>query len=108
MNGTDTTPVAAIRLIGTMIWRQYVLQVQPLDVNALLTRKHADPSPASRIARHPALAVPHVSVPNIGHLDFEALRKMGCKGVVFDKVGFIPCTALVPGQSSRTFGWIVR
>ncbi|CAM9623943.1 unnamed protein product [Sphacelaria rigidula] len=38
-----------------------------------------------RIARHPALAVPHVSVSHIGNLDFEALRNMGCKGVVFDK-----------------------
>lgn len=40
----------------------------------------------SRVVRHPALAVPHLSVAHIGHLDFEGLKAMGCKGIIFDKV----------------------
>lgn len=38
------------------------------------------------MVRHPALAVPHLSLAHIGHLDFEGLRAIGCKGIVFDKV----------------------
>ncbi|CAM9529326.1 unnamed protein product, partial [Choristocarpus tenellus] len=33
----------------------------------------------------PSLAVPHLSLPHIGDLDFAALRALGCRGVVFDK-----------------------
>lgn len=43
----------------------------------------------NRVVRHPALAVPHLSLAHIGHLDFEGLKAMGCKGVIFDKVR--PC-----------------
>ncbi len=39
-----------------------------------------------RVVRHPALAVPHLSLAHIGHLDFEGLKAMGCKGIIFDKV----------------------
>ncbi|CAM9698941.1 unnamed protein product [Laminaria digitata] len=42
-------------------------------------------SSMARVARHPTLAVPHLSVEHIGQLDFEGLRAMGCKGVIFDK-----------------------
>ena len=38
-----------------------------------------------RVLRQPALGIPHVCVPDIGHLDFAALRRAGVKGVVFDK-----------------------
>lgn len=43
----------------------------------------------NRVARHPTLAVPHLSVDHIGQLDFEGLRAMGCKGIIFDKVSDI-------------------
>lgn len=53
---------------------------------------------ANRVVRHPALAVPHLSLAHIGHLDFEGLRAMGCKGIVFDKVrrgeGLVRCLPL--------------
>ncbi|CAM9496555.1 unnamed protein product [Ectocarpus sp. 6 AP-2014] len=42
-------------------------------------------SSMSRVVRHPALAVPHLSLAHIGRLDFEGLKAMGCKGVIFDK-----------------------
>lgn len=35
--------------------------------------------------------MPHVSLAHIGHLDFEALRAMGCKGIIFDKVSTRAC-----------------
>eukprot|EP00667_Euglena_gracilis_P022854 EG_transcript_25585 len=40
---------------------------------------------ALRVLRRPSLAVPHVAVPHIGHLDFAALRERGVRGIVFDK-----------------------
>lgn len=45
-----------------------------------------DRNPESRVVRHPGLAVPHLSLAHIGHLDFEGLKAMGCKGIIFDKV----------------------
>eukprot|EP00903_Cladosiphon_okamuranus_P022084 g20307.t3 len=42
-------------------------------------------SSMTRVVRHPALALPHLSLAHIGHLDFEGLKAMGCKGIVFDK-----------------------
>jgi len=32
-----------------------------------------------------AQAIPHLSVPNISHVDWAALRKAGFEGTVFDK-----------------------
>ncbi|CAM9630032.1 unnamed protein product [Pylaiella littoralis] len=42
-------------------------------------------SSITRVIRHPALAVPHLSLTHIGQLDFEGLKAMGCKGIIFDK-----------------------
>ncbi|CAM9368357.1 unnamed protein product [Chrysoparadoxa australica] len=39
----------------------------------------------AKVILKPSLAVPHMAVPHIGHVDFQALRNMGVKGVVFDK-----------------------
>jgi len=39
----------------------------------------------AKVAKSPGLAVPHISVPHIGHVDWPALREAGVRGVVFDK-----------------------
>lgn len=53
------------------------------------------------MVRHPALAVPHLSLAHIGHLDFEGLKAIGCKGIVFDKVrNGVPNLSLTTRESS--------
>lgn len=47
-----------------------------------LSWRHVD----QRVCRHPALAIPHLSVDHVGMLDFSGLRDAGCKGIIFDKV----------------------
>ncbi|XP_020251138.1 uncharacterized protein LOC109828585, partial [Asparagus officinalis] len=37
------------------------------------------------ISRDPQLALPHLTVPDIRHLDWAELRRLGFQGVVFDK-----------------------
>ena len=42
-------------------------------------------STLGQVARHPSLAVPHLSLTSIAELDFGALKRMGIRGIVFDK-----------------------
>ena len=37
------------------------------------------------LLRQPSLAVPHIEVADIRHIDFRQLRAAGCKAVIFDK-----------------------
>ena len=38
-----------------------------------------------RVAFQPGLAVPHIAVPHVGHVDWSALHRAGVRAVVFDK-----------------------
>nr|CAD1817138.1 unnamed protein product [Ananas comosus var. bracteatus] len=40
---------------------------------------------AAAAAREPRLALPHLAAPDIGWVDWAALRRLGFRGVVFDK-----------------------
>mmetsp|Transcript_66688 Transcript_66688/g.134426 ORF Transcript_66688/g.134426 Transcript_66688/m.134426 type:complete len:282 (+) Transcript_66688:53-898(+) len=55
----------------------FALLGQSLNVDAVLA--------LGRVVASPGLAVPHISVPHIGHINWAALAAAGIKGVVFDK-----------------------
>ncbi|KAI8846757.1 mitochondrial PGP phosphatase-domain-containing protein [Chytridium lagenaria] len=40
---------------------------------------------AFKVFRNPALAIPHIVVPDIRHIDFQKLKDRGQKAIVFDK-----------------------
>ena len=44
----------------------------------------------ARVLREPALAMPHVEVRDLRDLDFRALRRLGCVGLVLDTCNLTP------------------
>ena len=54
-------------------------------MTSILMRKHSLISVALRMQVNYRLALPHVSVPSIAWLDWEALHRAGFKGCVFEK-----------------------